>query len=210
MTMLTALSDEGRAHRRNMHHTASDSAPLSVYFLIANARLEFSLSQSKDSLLKIPNRERIAIFHLYSRALARKGRRAGMRPPKVQGRGPRHANGVPLGCPEEDRRRRRVTEFLIEAIENQKISQVVGNTAESKILIGTRTAFPEITAGKSQSRRQDALRASGRAGATWEDLESRGAARVASYELRVMVEYAGVRVTHTWLAGGAVRGNSLE
>ena len=58
------LSDEEMVQRRNMHHTASDSAPLSVYFLIANARLEFSISRSKESLLKIPNRERIAILHL--------------------------------------------------------------------------------------------------------------------------------------------------
>jgi hypothetical protein len=33
-------------------------------FLIANARLKFRLSDRKRSLLKIPNRERIAIFHL--------------------------------------------------------------------------------------------------------------------------------------------------
>ena len=69
------LSDEEMVQRRNMHHTASDSAPLSVYFLIANARLEFSISRSKESLLKIPNRERIAILHLRSHALGRKGRR---------------------------------------------------------------------------------------------------------------------------------------
>ncbi len=57
------LSDGEMIQRRNMQHTAFDSAPLSVYFLIANARLEFSLSHSKDSPLRIPNRERIAIFH---------------------------------------------------------------------------------------------------------------------------------------------------
>src|ERR1700746_388901 len=64
MTRQATLSDEGRAPRRNMHQTASDSAPSRVYFLIANARLEFSLSHSKDGLLKISNRERIAISHL--------------------------------------------------------------------------------------------------------------------------------------------------
>src|ERR1700719_4321526 len=64
MESRTMLSDEEMVQRRNMHHTASDSAPLSVYFLIANARLEFSISRSKESLLKIPNRERIAILHL--------------------------------------------------------------------------------------------------------------------------------------------------
>ena len=70
------LSDGEMIQRRNIHHTASDSAPFSAYFLwppwlarhvgrlIANARLEFSLSRSKDGLLKISNRERIAISHL--------------------------------------------------------------------------------------------------------------------------------------------------
>jgi hypothetical protein len=52
------LSDEEMVQRRNMYDTACDSAPLSVYFLIANARLEFSVSHRKDSPLKIPNRER--------------------------------------------------------------------------------------------------------------------------------------------------------
>ena len=58
------LSDGEMIQRRNIHHTASDSAPFSVYFLIANARLEFSLSRSKDGLLKISNRERMTISHL--------------------------------------------------------------------------------------------------------------------------------------------------
>jgi hypothetical protein len=47
-----------------MHHAVSDLAPLSADFLIANARLKFELSYRKESLLKISNRERIAIFHL--------------------------------------------------------------------------------------------------------------------------------------------------
>src|ERR1700726_459403 len=68
MTAQTMLSDEEMVQRGNLHHTASDSAPFSVYFLIANARLEFSLSHRKDSPLKIPNRERIAISHLRSPA----------------------------------------------------------------------------------------------------------------------------------------------
>jgi len=72
------LSDEEVVQRRNMHHTASDSAPLSVYFLIANARLELMLSHSKDGPLKMSNRERIAILRLRSHGLARKGRRARM------------------------------------------------------------------------------------------------------------------------------------
>jgi hypothetical protein len=38
-------------------------SPRVTHFLIANARLKFSLSHRKISLLKISNRERIAIFH---------------------------------------------------------------------------------------------------------------------------------------------------
>jgi len=94
MTTRTTLSGEEMVQRRNLHHAASDSAPLSVYFLIANARLEFSVSHRKDNPLKIPNRERIAIFHPRSHV-------------KVQGR------GAPLACPEEDHRRRRAPESLI-------------------------------------------------------------------------------------------------
>src|ERR1700719_2724238 len=92
MESRTMLSDEEMVAGRNMHHTASDSAPLSVYFLIANARLEFRLSHRKDSPLKISNRERIAILRLRSHGLARKGRRtrmclSTMRPRNVQSRG---------------------------------------------------------------------------------------------------------------------------
>jgi len=90
MTMQTTLSDEEMVERRNMRHTASDSTPLSVHFLIANARLEFDVNHRKDSPLKISNRERIAIFHPRSHV-------------KVQGRGARGAN-VPLAFPEEDHR----------------------------------------------------------------------------------------------------------
>src|SRR6266404_4644201 len=52
-------------------------------FLIANARLEFNVSHSKQNLLKISNRERIAIFHPRFHPLAQKAR-ATTRPPKVQ------------------------------------------------------------------------------------------------------------------------------
>jgi len=58
------LSDGEMIQRRNMDHTASGSMRLGVYFLIANARLEFRLSHRKDSLLKMSYRERIAISHL--------------------------------------------------------------------------------------------------------------------------------------------------
>ena len=54
-------------------------------FLIANARLEFNVSHSKQNLLKISNRERIAIFHPRFHPLAQKAR-ATTRPPKVQPR----------------------------------------------------------------------------------------------------------------------------
>ena len=42
------LSDGDMFQRRNMHHTASDSAPLSVYFLIAN-ELRFCIRVHMDS-----------------------------------------------------------------------------------------------------------------------------------------------------------------
>jgi hypothetical protein len=45
--------------------------------LIANPRLKFNLSYGKESLLKISNRERIAIFHSHSHARSRKGAYAG-------------------------------------------------------------------------------------------------------------------------------------
>src|ERR1700719_4717976 len=57
----------------------------SLKILIANARLEFNVSHSKQNLLKISNRERIAIFHPRFHPLAHKGR-ATTRPPKVQPR----------------------------------------------------------------------------------------------------------------------------
>ena len=99
MTMQTTLSDEEMVERRNMRYTVSDSTPLSVHFLIANARLEFDVNHRKDSPLKISNRERIAIFHPHSHI-------------KLQGCRARGAN-VPLACPEEDHRRRRAPESLI-------------------------------------------------------------------------------------------------
>jgi len=105
------LSDEDMVQRQNMQHTASDSTPLSVYFLIANARLEFSVNYRKNSPLKVSNRERIAIFHPRSHI-------------KLQGCRARGAT-MPLACPEEDHRRRRAPEFLIATVatsENQSSS----------------------------------------------------------------------------------------
>jgi hypothetical protein len=133
MTTRTTLSDEEMVQRRNMHHTPSDSAPFSAYFLIANARLEFSANYRKDSPLKISNRERIAIFHPHSHM-------------KVQGRGARGAN-MPLACPEEACRRRRAPEFLIatfEQSENQSNSWKQRTKQNSKILIATKTPFPQF------------------------------------------------------------------
>ena len=57
----------------------------SLKILIANARLEFNVSHSKQNLLRISNRERIAIFHPRFHPLAQKAR-ATTRPPKVQPR----------------------------------------------------------------------------------------------------------------------------
>jgi hypothetical protein len=62
MTTQTALWDAEAVRRRKMHHAADDSAPLGATFLIANPRLTFDLSCTKHRLLKISNRERIAIF----------------------------------------------------------------------------------------------------------------------------------------------------
>jgi hypothetical protein len=64
MTTQTILWDADEARRRNVQHAVSDSASLSADFLIANPRLKLDLSYRKESLLKISNRERIAIFHL--------------------------------------------------------------------------------------------------------------------------------------------------
>ena len=55
-------------------------------FLIANARLEFNVSHSKENLLKISNRERIAVFHPRFHPRTQKGRGATSCPPKVQPR----------------------------------------------------------------------------------------------------------------------------
>src|ERR1700746_481222 len=57
----------------------------SLHILIANARLEFNVSHSKQNLLKISNRERIAIFHPRFHPLAQKAR-ATTCPPKAQPR----------------------------------------------------------------------------------------------------------------------------
>ena len=68
---------------------ALGSLPLKI--LIANTRLDFNVSNSKDNRLRISNRERIAISHPRFHALAQTGRRAATRPPKVQPRLPRKA-----------------------------------------------------------------------------------------------------------------------
>ena len=56
--------------------------------LIANARLEFSVNHTKDSPLKIPNRERIAILHLRSPCARTKRATARIRRPRAQPRLP--------------------------------------------------------------------------------------------------------------------------
>ena len=58
----TTLRDGEAVRRRDMHHAADDCAPLSGEFLIANPRLTFGVSCTKNRVLKISNRERIAIF----------------------------------------------------------------------------------------------------------------------------------------------------
>src|SRR5277367_903008 len=66
MMTQTTLRDGEAVRRRNMHHAADDSAPLSAGFLIANPRLTFGVSRTKHRVLKISNRERIAIFYSHS------------------------------------------------------------------------------------------------------------------------------------------------
>jgi hypothetical protein len=62
MMTQTTRWDAEAVRRRNRHHAADDSAALTSDFLIANPRLTFDLSCTKHRLLKISNRERIAIF----------------------------------------------------------------------------------------------------------------------------------------------------
>ena len=68
-----------------IRRVADPLASLATEFLIANARLEFNVSHSKQNLLKILNRERIAIFHPRFHPLAQKAR-ATTCPPKLQPR----------------------------------------------------------------------------------------------------------------------------
>jgi hypothetical protein len=60
MTIKTTQSARETALRKSAHRAAERKA-LTRNFLIANARLEFSLTLSKQSLLKISNRKWIAI-----------------------------------------------------------------------------------------------------------------------------------------------------
>jgi hypothetical protein len=62
MMKQTILWDAEAVRRRNLQHAADDSAALNSDFLIAIPRLTFDLSCTKHRLLKISNRERIAIF----------------------------------------------------------------------------------------------------------------------------------------------------
>jgi hypothetical protein len=62
MMTLTTLRGAGTTQRRISTHLAADSPALTRKILIANPRLEFRLSHRKISILKISNREEIAIF----------------------------------------------------------------------------------------------------------------------------------------------------
>ena len=69
MTTQRTLSAATLAHRRRYALNSSfQSRVSSLQILIANARLEFGVNHRENSPLKIPNRERIAIF--YSRSAA--------------------------------------------------------------------------------------------------------------------------------------------
>jgi hypothetical protein len=58
------LSAAGASRRANLANPGTHPTALTCRILIANPRLKLSLSHSKQSPLKIPNRERIAIFRL--------------------------------------------------------------------------------------------------------------------------------------------------
>src|ERR1700740_3412207 len=59
-TLSAATLARGRRYALN---SSFQSRVSSLLILIANARLEFSVSHREKSPLKIPNRERLAIFH---------------------------------------------------------------------------------------------------------------------------------------------------
>jgi len=65
---------QGPCPRLTSHDARENSCPAAGRFLIANPRLEFRLTYGKISLLRIPNRERMAIFQAAPfRAGAKKG-----------------------------------------------------------------------------------------------------------------------------------------
>jgi hypothetical protein len=57
------LSNEAMIQRRNTHHTACNSTPYRIEFLIANLELEFELTDRNESSLRIANRKYFAIFY---------------------------------------------------------------------------------------------------------------------------------------------------
>jgi hypothetical protein len=64
MRKKTTLSVVGLSRRANLANPGTHPTALTRRILIANPRLKFNLSYRKESLLKISNRERIAIFRL--------------------------------------------------------------------------------------------------------------------------------------------------
>jgi hypothetical protein len=69
MTTQRTLSAATLVRRRGYALNSSFQSRVSnLQILIANARLEFGVNHRENSPLRIPNRERIAIFHLESAA----------------------------------------------------------------------------------------------------------------------------------------------
>jgi hypothetical protein len=140
----------------------------------------------------------------------------------------RHTNSVPLGSPEEDRRRRRASEFLIETFkrsENQSSGWKHGrkqNSNRNKNGISG-NLLREDSKSKGEERSLDSARddsgtseskvMSGRYERRTSNREVLHESRVTSYALFRLGYWAActvVRATLATLAGGAVGGNSLE
>jgi hypothetical protein len=112
MMTQTSLSAATRAQRNESGRNSSFQPPApSFQKLIANLELEFHLTHRKISLLKISNRKYFAILRFVF--LTRRPLALSKMPLSGVGSGSPATSHSSLACPEEDRRRRRVTFVLI-------------------------------------------------------------------------------------------------
>jgi hypothetical protein len=112
--MTKTILSAGKMVQRETMHPAADPKALSHLFLIANPRLEMDLTHRKESPLRIPNREWIAIFHPHSLAYAAHHVLQAGPGSSLVSHLPAAAGHSPLVCAEEVRRGGpRVTAFLI-------------------------------------------------------------------------------------------------